>query len=170
MPFSKIIPPSPSPTESKRLFYTSVSLLLSRVYPRIFFISLLSLSLTSLLFLFLLLLFGLNNKNILTWDVLVYSSYSLSYSLLFSWYWEWYSCSFLPTASILSSFTNWSYIGKQKKWRMPIFLKHGFFHNYLFLNCISVVSFSYCISTKYGKPLNPFVNTKTNFFRSHQNR
>ena len=29
MPFSKIIPPSPSPTESKRLFYTSVSLLLS---------------------------------------------------------------------------------------------------------------------------------------------
>ena len=30
MPFSKIIPPSPSPTESKRLFYTSGSLLLSR--------------------------------------------------------------------------------------------------------------------------------------------
>ena len=29
MPFSEIIPPSPSPTESKRLFYTSVSLLLS---------------------------------------------------------------------------------------------------------------------------------------------
>ena len=28
MPFSHIIPPSPSPTESKRLFYTSVSLLL----------------------------------------------------------------------------------------------------------------------------------------------
>ena len=28
---SKIIPPSPSPTESKRLFYTSVSLLLSRI-------------------------------------------------------------------------------------------------------------------------------------------
>ena len=29
MPFSHIIPPSPSPTESKRLFYTSVSVLLS---------------------------------------------------------------------------------------------------------------------------------------------
>ena len=31
MPFSKIIPPSPYPTESKRLFYTSVSLLLSHI-------------------------------------------------------------------------------------------------------------------------------------------
>ena len=31
MPFSKIIQPCPSPTESKRLFYTSVSLLLSRI-------------------------------------------------------------------------------------------------------------------------------------------
>ena len=32
IPFSKIIPPSPSPTESKRLFNISVSLLLSRIY------------------------------------------------------------------------------------------------------------------------------------------
>ena len=32
MLFSQIIPPSPSPRESKRLFYTSVSLLLSRIY------------------------------------------------------------------------------------------------------------------------------------------
>ena len=31
MPFSQIIPPSPSPRESKRLFYISVSLLLSRI-------------------------------------------------------------------------------------------------------------------------------------------
>ena len=31
MPFSQIILPSPSPTESERLFYTSVSLLLSRI-------------------------------------------------------------------------------------------------------------------------------------------
>ena len=32
MLFSQIIPPLPSPTESKRLFYTSVSLLLSCIY------------------------------------------------------------------------------------------------------------------------------------------
>ena len=31
MPFSHIIPPSPSPTESIRLFYTSVSLLFSHI-------------------------------------------------------------------------------------------------------------------------------------------
>ena len=31
MPFSQTIPPSPSPTESKRLVYTSVPLLLSRI-------------------------------------------------------------------------------------------------------------------------------------------
>ena len=31
MPFSQIIPPSPYPTESKRLFFTSVSLLLSHI-------------------------------------------------------------------------------------------------------------------------------------------
>ena len=31
MPFSYFIPPSPSPTESKRLYNTSVSLLLSRI-------------------------------------------------------------------------------------------------------------------------------------------
>ena len=31
MPFSQIIPRSPFPTECKRLFYTSVSLLLSRI-------------------------------------------------------------------------------------------------------------------------------------------
>ena len=31
MPFSQIFPPSPSPTESIRLFYTSLSLLLSRI-------------------------------------------------------------------------------------------------------------------------------------------
>ena len=33
MPFSQIIPPSPSPTESKRLSYTSVSLLQGYCYP-----------------------------------------------------------------------------------------------------------------------------------------
>ena len=32
MLFSQIIPPSPSPTESKSLFFTSVSLLLSHIW------------------------------------------------------------------------------------------------------------------------------------------
>ena len=36
MPFSQIIPPSPSPTESKRLFCTSVSLLLSHIQGYVF--------------------------------------------------------------------------------------------------------------------------------------
>ena len=34
MSFYQIVPPSPSPTESKRLFYTSVSLLLSCIQGR----------------------------------------------------------------------------------------------------------------------------------------
>ena len=38
MPFSHIIPPLPSPTESKRLFYKSVSLLLSCIQGIIFFL------------------------------------------------------------------------------------------------------------------------------------
>ena len=37
MPFSQIFPPSPSPTESIRLFYTSVSLLLSIFFIVFFF-------------------------------------------------------------------------------------------------------------------------------------
>ena len=39
MPFSQIIPPLPSPTESKRLFYTSVSLLLSCIQDYHYYLS-----------------------------------------------------------------------------------------------------------------------------------
>ena len=39
MPFFQRIPPLPSPTESKRLFYTSVSLLLSRIQGHLYHLS-----------------------------------------------------------------------------------------------------------------------------------
>ena len=39
MPFSQTIPPSTFPTESKRLFYTSVSLLLSRIQGYCYYLS-----------------------------------------------------------------------------------------------------------------------------------
>ena len=39
MPCSQIIPPSPCPTESKRLFYTSVSLLLSHIQGYLYHLS-----------------------------------------------------------------------------------------------------------------------------------
>ena len=55
MPFSQIIPPSPSPSESKSPFYTSVSLLLStyRVIITIFLNSIYMCSYTALVFFFL---------------------------------------------------------------------------------------------------------------------
>ena len=55
MSFSHIIQPSPSPTESKRLFYTSVSLLLSliQVYVTIFLNSIYMCEYTVLVFFFL---------------------------------------------------------------------------------------------------------------------
>ena len=39
MLFSQIIPPSPPPTESKRLFYTSLSLLQSPIYGYRYYLS-----------------------------------------------------------------------------------------------------------------------------------
>ena len=39
MLFSQIVPPSPSPTESKSLFFTSVSLLLSRIWGHCYHLS-----------------------------------------------------------------------------------------------------------------------------------
>ena len=50
MLFSQIIPPSPSPTEPKSLFFTSVSLLLSRIYGQHYHLSKLHISLICRIF------------------------------------------------------------------------------------------------------------------------
>ena len=55
---SQIIPPSPSPTESKRLFYASVSLLLSRIQGYCYHLSIFSFFFNSF---FLFLIFKLYN-------------------------------------------------------------------------------------------------------------
>ena len=53
MPFSQIIPPSPSPTESKSPLYTSVSLLLSRIQGHHYHFSKFHIYVLILVFLFL---------------------------------------------------------------------------------------------------------------------
>ena len=63
MPFSQTIPPSPSPTESKRLFHTSVSLLLSHIQGYCYHLSKFHIyALVNILVFFLLAFFTLYNK------------------------------------------------------------------------------------------------------------